>query len=471
MNRKRIKTWHILFDYLAAASGWALFFTYRKLFIESVYFGYKIPVELNIQFFIGVLFLPLFWIILYHSAGHYVRIFRKSYAKVIGQTFFITLIGVSILFFLLILDDVMSSYKKYYLSFLVLFTAHYFITLLPRLFFSAFLKRAIRRGTLHFTTLIIGSSDEAVEIYKELKDSIEVTGNNMVGFVHIKKRTKYPLEQFLKHMGGHEEVGKLIYKHKIEEVIIAIGDAEKSELTGLINILEQYDVIINVLPSLYDILTGKVKITTLFNTPLVQVSTEVIPVWQENLKQFLDIIVSLFAILLLLPLSIILAIVIKTTSKGPVFYSHQRIGRFGKPFNIIKFRSMYQDAEKNGPELTKKNDNRMTPVGRYMRKFRLDEIPNFLNVIKGDMSLVGPRPERKYFIEQIVKESPHYRLLHKVKPGITSWGQVKYGYAENVEQMLKRLRYDLLYIQNRSIYIDLKILYYTILVIIKGRGV
>ena len=159
------------------------------------------------------------------------------------------------------------------------------------------------------------------------------------------------------------------------------------------------------------------------------------------------------------------------SSKGPVFYSHERIGKYGKPFTIFKFRSMYLESEKNGPALSSKYDTRITKFGRFMRKSRLDELPQFYNVLIGDMSLVGPRPERQFFIDQIVKQAPHFTHLHKVRPGITSWGQVKFGYAENVEEMIQRLKYDIIYIENMSLYVDIKILIYTIKIIFKGQGI
>jgi lipopolysaccharide/colanic/teichoic acid biosynthesis glycosyltransferase len=195
------------------------------------------------------------------------------------------------------------------------------------------------------------------------------------------------------------------------------------------------------------------------------------PAWQQNVKQLLDVVIALFTVIMLTPLIIFLVIGVKLSSPGPVLYRQQRVGRYGRSFKIYKFRSMYHNAEENGPELSSRHDPRVTRFGQFMRKHRLDEIPNFINVLKGEMALVGPRPERKYFISEITKQAPHYVHLHKVKPGITSWGQVKYGYAENVQEMIKRLRYDILYIENMSLFVDLKILFYTAITILRGRGV
>ena len=188
------------------------------------------------------------------------------------------------------------------------------------------------------------------------------------------------------------------------------------------------------------------------------------------MKRMFDIVASLFAMIILSPVYLITAVIIKCTSRGPVFYAQERIGYRGKPFKMHKFRSMYVDAEANGPALASDDDPRITPFGRFMRKVRLDEIPQFYNVLKGTMSIVGPRPERQYYIDQIVQRSPEYLLLQRVKPGITSWGQVKYGYAENVDEMLERMRYDLLYLENMSLATDVKIMLYTVLIILQGRG-
>jgi exopolysaccharide biosynthesis polyprenyl glycosylphosphotransferase len=194
------------------------------------------------------------------------------------------------------------------------------------------------------------------------------------------------------------------------------------------------------------------------------------PTWQFSLKRIVDISVSALALMVLSPLFLVLAILVRLSSPGPIFFRQDRIGKFGRVFRIIKFRSMYCDAEKDGPQLSSSTDPRITPIGRWMRRTRMDETPQFWNVLKGDMSLVGPRPERQHFIDAIMEVAPHYRHLHKVRPGITSWGQVKFGYAENVEQMVRRLKYDILYIENMSLAVDLKILAYTVLIILRGDG-
>ena len=272
----------------------------------------------------------------------------------------------------------------------------------------------------------------------------------------------------LTQLGYLKDIHKIIAENDIHEVIIASEAKEQEQVEAIIHHIEFIDVKIKLIPDLFDMFTGKYLTPGISKNPLLEISHNVLPAWQENTKRFTDIIGSLICMIILSPVYLFLAFGVKQSSKGPILYSHERIGKNGKPFKIYKFRSMFIGAEKNGPMLSSKNDNRITKFGLFMRKTRLDEIPQFFNVFIGNMSLVGPRPERQYYIEQIVQRTPQYKRLLKVRPGITSWGQVKYGYAENVDQMVERLKYDLIYIENMSIYFDLKIIIYTIKTVLES---
>ena len=461
---------YLVFDIIAAVLSWTLFYLYRKIYIEPLKFGIEIPLDFTRQYYLALIFIPLFWVTIYYITGQYSNIYRKSRLLELGKTLMTSLGGVTVMFFLLLLNDSISDYMKYYDLYFTLLGLHFGFTYLFRLIITTRTIHKIHNRIIGFNTIVIGANQKAVSIVEEMAVQKRPAGNKIIGFLTVDQKKSYPLEKYAPNLGTYKNLQKVINELEIEEIIIALESSEHKLLSEILTLLENRVHVVWGVPDLFDILSNQSKTSTIFSTPLLKISNGLMPVWQEKIKRLLDVVISLLALMIFLPVFIILAIMIKASSKGPVFYNQERVGKFGKPFTIYKFRTMVKGAETNGPLLSSSHDGRITGIGQFLRRTHLDEIPQFVNVIWGEMSLVGPRPERKYYIDQIAKQAPYVTHLQKVRPGITSWGQVKYGYASNVEQMVERLQYDMVYLKNISLYVDFKILIYTVMDCVKAKG-
>ncbi len=472
MNKKLQILKYLMADFISASLAWSLFYLYRKFYIEPDKFGVLPEQVFDRQYALGMLILPLGWLLAYYLTGFYKNIFRKSRINEFGQTFAVALIGVTFIFFFILLDDFVSSYKSYYKVFGVLFILHFLITATFRFVLSSITNYRISTGRYGFNTVIIGSNQRALKIFDEITTTRKSSGIKFLGFIHLDEKNGFSdqLKKQLPNLGEYKDLREIAKTHKIEEVIVAIESWEHSYLETIINELSDLGITIKLIPDMYDILSGQVKLNSISDAALITINKQAMPDWQQAVKRFIDVLASVSVLILFSWLYVILIIVVKLSSKGPAFFMQERVGKRGELFKIIKYRTMYIDAEKFGPSLSKDNDPRITNVGKFLRKVRLDEIPQFYNVIIGDMSLVGPRPERKFFIDKIVVHAPHYVHLHRVRPGITGYGQVKYGYAENIEQMVSRVKYDLLYVENMGLMFDFKIMIHTVLIVIQGRG-
>jgi len=450
-------------DFVAAALAWTFLFIFRRIYNENGNFNFENLQDKNYLF--GIILIPIFWLIFYKITDSYGEIYRMSRLKTFFKTICVSIIGIVIIFFVFLLDDHLNSYKDYYNSLFVLGATHIGLTLLFRLSILAIAKGNIKNGSVGYNTLLIGNGDRAIEIFNDLNKKPK--GYFFKGYICANQNKSIKDLQYLGHTNTLNDV---IASHGIEEVIIAPEVIKKQEIQTILNSLNGSSVIIKVSADLYDIMLGNVRMDHILGVPLIAIKSELMPTWQRFMKRIMDILVSAFTLFILSPMLAFVAIRVKLSSPGPIFFQQERIGKGGIPFNIIKFRSMLHNAERYGPKLSTDTDKRITKWGKVMRKYRLDEFPQFWNVLRGDMSLVGPRPERQYYIDQIIEKAPHWNQLLKVKPGITSWGQVKYGYASEVDEMVDRLKFDILYIENMSISLDIKIILYTFNTLLKGEG-
>ena len=431
---------------------------------------YHYPLTLPPGFYVGAFLYTLGWLSLHLLSGGYEGIYQKTKITEFIRTLLVSLIGCLVLLFFFILKNPQNNNVYYYKEFFSLLVPVFIVMLLIRFFLLNLALRQLQTKKVFFNALLIGTGKTASSFFDAFIKTNKNTGYHISSFLNTNGNNGLQLPDAIKKYNSLADLNNIITTDRIEEVIITVEKNERGLLVKILQQLSDKNVNIKITPDAVDIISGAVQTSDVMGTPLIDVHSGLLPSWQKNLKRFVDLFISVIAVVLLSPLLIYTAVRTALSSKGTVLYRQERIGYKGNPFIIYKFRSMVQDAENNGPMLSSEDDERITKWGRTMRKWRLDELPQLWNIIKGEMSLVGPRPERKFYVEQIVEQHSEYKYLFKVKPGLTSWGMVKFGYASSVEEMIQRMPFDLMYVENVSLLLDLRIMILTLATILKGKG-
>lgn len=411
-------------------------------------------------------------LLIYALSGFYIYRRARSRTDVFLVTMATAFVGTLIYFFTALLNDANVAGRMYnYELVAILFGLLFLLVFIPRWLITTHEVNLVHSRKKWLNTLIIGTSREAVKFEKELREMPRSMGFRVVAFIDTgcdkkDQKSSLPLPVY-----GLDEIDEVVKREDIKSLVMVFSREGRRLSMQVINRLFPLELPMFLSPDRYQMMLAHGRFSNIAGEPLIDISRSDRSTSVLAIKRAFDLIISGIALTLSLPIIGVLALVIKAQSPGPVFYRQERIGYRKRKFRICKMRSMRTDAEQSGPKLSSVNDPRITPVGAFMRKYRLDELPNFWNVLRGDMSVVGPRPEREHFIREIVKKAPYYTLLHQVRPGITSWGMVKYGYASSVDQMVERLKYDMAYLENFSISVDIKIMFYTIRTVVTGRGI
>lgn len=477
ITEKQQRLRYVAGDYLATSLAWFIFNIIRFFQIipttQESFPSFRVFYSVN-TVILGQIFFPIMMMGLYFLSGYYNRPLFRSRLDELLTTISTAIFGAVIIFFLALVNDPIPDRASNIELLCILFSLLFGVVYCVRLTITRYGLAKINRGSLTRAMVVIGISNDA----KSLRHRMESTpgrGHKIMAYVDPCEENEHPTTDSFDGLPvlTLKQLAEAKEDMNLTALLIPEGTTagETANFSDVLNRLFPLEIPILVSPNSLQLVSRLNKLGDIAGEPLIDICSARMADSTRNLKRTGDIVVSLLALIALSPLFLVLALLIRRDSKGPIFYTQERIGYHKKPFKIIKFRTMITEAEASGPRLASIGDDRITPLGRFLRKYRLDELPQFFNVLKGEMSLVGPRPEREFFIRQILDKAPYYSLLHQVRPGITSWGMVKHGYASTIDEMIERSRFDLIYLENISLMVDLKILLHTVNTIIKGRGV
>ena len=461
-NRREILVLCIA-DLITVSAGWTLYFMFR---ISSGLFDLSAEPD----FWAPMVAVSAFWLLLFFVVGLYRPWYAASRFDELALLFKTVLVGSMILFFAVFLDDAGKPTGTNSRLLIAVYWADVLIMVSAgRMVLRSVQRRMLIAGIGVHNTLIVGSSARSRDLCGEV-EKYPALGYRIVGFVGLDRRRAGQRYRTIPVMGGIDDLTGVIEREDVREVLVALDSADHDRLLDIIGKCNGHKVSIKIMPDLYDIISGQARTNQIYGFPLIEITPQLMPPWEEATKRLIDVAVSALVLIAGFPLWVLVAVIIKLDSRGPVLYRQDRVGKDGAPFNIVKFRSMQKDAELKGPQWAGHRDPRVTRCGKILRQLHLDEIPQMINILKGDMSLIGPRPERPVFVQRLSQEIPLYQRRLKVRPGITGWAQVKQKYDETIDDVKKKVQYDLFYIENMSLRMDFKILLSTAYHVLLGRG-
>lgn len=465
IGKQRAK--YVIMDFVMSSIAFFVFNLYRFSELDINSLGDILHFLGTQKMLLEQIIVPFGLLGLFYLSGYYNRPFDKSRVSELTQTLASAIAATIILYLVLLINDSTGLKLRDYLMIIALFGSIFTFVYIGRAILTFRTIRYVRKRKWIYSTLIIGNSKRSRDVYDKLIKAGSAWAYNVIGFIRlpneIQVEDRMPTWDFT-------QVEEICRRHDIDQIVLAPEVSLDTQIMEILERLFPLDIPVKIAPDMLSYITGNIRLNDILGIPLIDLTSPRISEFQKNVKRVFDILASAVGLIATSPVLLISAIIVKATSPGKVIYSQVRLGKGHRPFRIYKLRSMCSDAEKGVPQLSSDSDIRITRFGRFMRKYRIDELPQFWNVLRGDMSIVGPRPEREYFVEKIMKEAPYYCLIFQIRPGITSWGMVKYGYASTIDEMVDRSRYDLIYLNNMSISTDVKIMIYTVRTVLKGKG-